>query len=86
MLIDLLNRASINEQESIDFVMCNPPFFRNESELAGTSSNIRNPTKRSAPHSANPVQLSECVFDEHGEVGFVKRIIDESSILKKKIR
>ena len=77
--------SKIDNEESIDFVMCNPPFFRNESELAGTSDKIRKPLKRPAPHSTNPMQPNESIFDD-GEVGFVKKIIDESKIIEKRIR
>lgn len=90
ILIDLLKRVDSqnlsNVNEPIDFVMCNPPFFRSESEFTCTSGKIRKPEKRHAPRSTNPAQLTECVFEQHGEVGFVKRIVDESIILKDRIK
>lgn len=89
LLVDLLDKIDDDDDtktEQIDFVMCNPPFFRDDSELAGVSDKIRKPEKRPAPHSANPVKRTEGVFDEHGEIGFVKRIIDESAILKQRIK
>lgn len=85
ILIDLLEKVS-SLGEEIDFVMCNPPFFKNESELAGVTSKIRKPTKRHAPNSANPIQPNESIFDQVGEVGFVKRIVDDSLLLGKKIK
>lgn len=72
--------------EQIDFVMCNPPFFRNESEFMGISDEIRKPSKRHAPNSANPAQMTECVYNDDGEVGFVKRIVDESLTINKQIK
>lgn len=85
ILIDLLDKVSSGD-EDIDFVMCNPPFFKNESELAGVTLKIRKPTKRHAPNSVNPIQPNESIFDENGEVGFVKRIIDDSLSIGKKIK
>lgn len=73
-------------KKPIDFVMCNPPFFRNESEFLGQSSEIRKPSKRPAAKSINTAQLTESVYEQDGEVGFIKRMIDESATLNNRIR
>ncbi len=76
----------VNENESYDFVVCNPPFFNDELENKGMSSAIRKPEKRHGPSSANTQRLHEAVYLDGGEVGFVKKIIDESIQIGSKIR
>jgi 23S rRNA A1618 N6-methylase RlmF len=66
--------------------MCNPPFYSNESESIGKSSNIRKPEKRKLPHSINTGCLNESVYENDGEVGFIKKMIDESIKIGKKIK
>lgn len=82
--IDNIEKSSL-ANTTIDFVMCNPPFFSNLSEHHGTSE-IRKPQKRHSPNSVNTSQLHESIYDDGGEVGFVKKIIDESILLDKRIR
>ena len=65
-----------------DFCMCNPPFFASEAEAA--FGDARN-EKRPLPSSVCTGIPSETVA-EGGEVGFVKGIVDDSLILKEKIR
>lgn len=91
IIFDLLEKVDreffVSKEETlVDFVLCNPPFFKNESDLAGVSDKIRKPSKRHEPNSVNPMLLNESIFDEHGEVGFVKRIIDDSLQLGKNIK
>lgn len=83
---DTIFDGLIDKDEVYDFVVCNPPFFKDESENKGMSSVIRKPEKRHGPSSANTQQLHEAVFSDGGEVGFVKRIIDESIQIKTRIR
>jgi 23S rRNA (adenine1618-N6)-methyltransferase len=86
-LLDLIEKTNNDKQKcTIDFVMCNPPFFKNESELIGQSVEIRKPAKRHAPISINTGQLKEAIYEDGGEVGFIKRMIDESFILNKRIK
>jgi 23S rRNA (adenine1618-N6)-methyltransferase len=66
--------------------MCNPPFYSSESELQGNMEKIRKPEKRHLPNSINTGQLHESVFSDGGEVGFIKKMIDESIQIGKKIR
>lgn len=75
-----------SDEETCDFLMCNPPFYEDESEAAGFSANIRKPEKRKAPHSVNTGRTHESVYHEGGEVGFVKKIIEESLVLTSKIK
>lgn len=60
-----------------DFLMCNPPFYKNYYEAQGLE-NIRKPDKRHDPNSVNTAQDFECIYDEGGEVEFIKRLVDES--------
>ncbi|RYP37041.1 hypothetical protein DL767_003104 [Monosporascus sp. MG133] len=66
--------------ETIDFVMVNPPFYASESELLDLARQKSRP-----PHSACTGAPIEMVC-EGGEVGFVRRIIDESLILKRRVQ
>ncbi|RYP04900.1 hypothetical protein DL764_004170 [Monosporascus ibericus] len=66
--------------ETIDFVMVNPPFYASESELLDLARQKSRP-----PHSACTGAPIEMVC-EGGEVGFVRRIIDESLILRRRVQ
>lgn len=83
---DTIFDGLIDKGEGYDFVVCNPPFFKDESENEGVSSVIRRPEKRPGPNSVNTQQFHEAVFLDGGEVGFVKRIIDESIQIGPRIR
>ncbi len=91
MLIGLINKIDSDTSSpfwgnSIDFVMCNPPFFANEQELLGQSTEIRKPEKRHKPQSINTARLHEAVFEDGGEAGFLKRMIDESEQVSTRIK
>ncbi|RYP67567.1 hypothetical protein DL771_007179 [Monosporascus sp. 5C6A] len=66
--------------ETIDFVMVNPPFYASESELLDLARQKSGP-----PHSACTGAPIEMVC-EGGEVAFVRRIIDESLILRRRVQ
>ncbi|RYP02855.1 hypothetical protein DL765_010669 [Monosporascus sp. GIB2] len=66
--------------ETIDFVMVNPPFYASESELIDLARQKSRP-----PHSACTGAPIEMVC-EGGEVGFVRRIIDESLVLRRRVQ
>jgi 23S rRNA A1618 N6-methylase RlmF len=61
--------------------MCNPPFYSNDEEKIQN----KQTSKRNAPHSVNTAQQHEAIV-EGGEVGFVKQFINESLILKERIK
>jgi 23S rRNA A1618 N6-methylase RlmF len=91
VLVNLIKQIDLDESNpfygnQIDFVMCNPPFFANESELIGQSEGIRKPEKRHRPHSINTAQLHEAVYENGGEVGFLRKMIDESTLVSKRIK
>ncbi|XP_065663992.1 RNA N6-adenosine-methyltransferase mettl16 [Hydra vulgaris] len=65
-----------------DFTICNPPFF---SEINDNIVSKNRTGHRPPPISQSTASDSES-FTEGGEVEFVKRMIDESLLLKKKIR
>jgi 23S rRNA A1618 N6-methylase RlmF len=87
-LIELIDADQTNPfcGKPIDFVMCNPPFFTNEQELLGQSAGIRKPEKRHKPNSINTAQIHEAVFTDGGEVGFLKKMVDESFLVSNRIK
>lgn len=79
----LLMDALKEETEIVyDFCMCNPPFFANQMEAKGVNS--RN-SRRPPPSSVNTGGVTE-IMAEGGELEFVKRIIQDSLQLKKRLR
>ena len=80
-----LLKGLIGESEEYDFIMTNPPFYKNYYEAQGLES-TRKPYERHDPSSINTAQDCECIFDEGGEIGFVKNIIDESVLLGSRIQ
>ncbi|CAF0831428.1 unnamed protein product [Brachionus calyciflorus] len=89
ILIDLISKIDQNRKDEefkeIDFVMCNPPFYANESENLGIS-NTKKPDERSGPSSVNTGRYHESIYDQGGEVSFVKKMIDESISIGKRIK
>lgn len=69
---------------NIDFVMCNPPFYSNESEHFGKSE-TRKPQQRPKPSSINTGKFYESIY-EGGEIAFIKQIIDESLEIGERIK
>ncbi|KRY60994.1 Methyltransferase-like protein 16 [Trichinella britovi] len=65
------------------FCMCNPPFF--DSQRKEGPGNLSFPSRRPAPHSCT-VGRHEEMFADGGEVHFVKRIINDSERLRKRVR
>ena len=76
-----LLKENVNEYE---FCMCNPPFYESEDDLNYEMKQNRT-TKRPPPNNARTGTSNELVFDG-GEVNFVKKIIEESCLIKNKIR
>ncbi|KAF3918591.1 hypothetical protein AA313_de0201915 [Arthrobotrys entomopaga] len=66
--------------ESIDFTMCNPPFYSSVNDMMSSAK-----LKSVPPLSACTGSTTEMVT-EGGEVAFVGRIIDESLKLREKVR
>jgi 23S rRNA A1618 N6-methylase RlmF len=65
--------------------MCNPPFYKSFYEAQGLE-NTRKPHERHDPKSINTANRCESIYEDGGEVGFVKKLIDESIETGKKIR
>ncbi|KAH8155337.1 uncharacterized protein LAJ45_00347 [Morchella importuna] len=59
--------------ETLDFTMCNPPFYASAAEHAASAA-----AKALPPSSACTGSAGEMVYSGGGEVGFVARIIEES--------
>ena len=65
---DLIKQKPEFQDECFDFMMCNPPFYSDESEHNGTSNQIRKPFKRKAANSTNTACFHESIYDNGGEV------------------
>lgn len=68
--------------DTYDFCMCNPPFFADHFEAQGLLSRTVN---RPEPRTISTASPQECVA-EGGEVGFVRKMIEESVYFQQKIR
>ena len=63
--------------------MCNPPFYSDQIDLEKQAEEIK---KRGKANSINTGKQHELIYDNGGEVGFIKKLIDESLIVKTKIK
>lgn len=75
----------INKESQYDFTMCNPPFFLDSDEALGVK-NTRNVEKRPDAKSVSAGKQCELIYDEGGEVDFVKKIINDSIKIGKRIK
>jgi 23S rRNA (adenine1618-N6)-methyltransferase len=74
----------IDRTNQYDFLMCNPPFFSDVSEYQGLT-HTRQSTRPSA-NSINTAADIESIYDQGGEVEFVKRMINESRTYATNVR
>ncbi|KAI5779219.1 hypothetical protein EDC01DRAFT_755375 [Geopyxis carbonaria] len=65
---------------SIDFIMCNPPFYSSVNEMLHSAE-----VKSLPPLSACTGAIFEMVYEPHGELGFARRILAESLELRDRI-
>lgn len=68
------------EKFSIDFTMCNPPFYESRVEMLSSAASKQRP-----PFTACTGSETEMVT-AGGEVAFVSRMIDESMLLKSNVQ
>ncbi|XP_005106285.1 RNA N6-adenosine-methyltransferase mettl16 [Aplysia californica] len=66
-----------------DFCMCNPPFFADHMEAQALTS-TRSPD-RPESNSVSTASPQECIA-AGGEVGFVRQMIEESAVLRDRVR
>ena len=78
LLMDL-----VEDNVTYNFCMCNPPFYTDHLEAQGVT-NTRSDS-RPEPHSVSTASEVESI-SWGGEVKFVTKMIDESLVLKNKIR
>ncbi|CAF1089771.1 unnamed protein product [Adineta ricciae] len=74
----------IDQTKHYDFLMCNPPFYCDLSESQGLTN-----TRKSDRPSANSINTAapvESIYDQGGEVEFVKRMINESQTYATNVR
>lgn len=76
--IPILTHTPPPQIYSLDFTICNPPFYSSSSELVASAS-----AKSHSPYSACTGAAVEMVTPG-GEVAFVTRMIKESLVLKRK--
>ncbi len=74
----------IDQTNHYDFLMCNPPFFSDISEHEGLA-HTRKPDRPTA-NSINTAANVESIYDQGGEVEFVKRMINESQTYATNVR
>ncbi|XP_076435050.1 RNA N(6)-adenosine-methyltransferase mettl16-like [Babylonia areolata] len=78
----ILEGAIGQAQETYDFCMCNPPFFADHFEAQGLVS--RTPS-RPEPKTMSTASPQEGIV-QGGEVGFVRKMIEESNFLQDRVR
>jgi 23S rRNA (adenine1618-N6)-methyltransferase len=66
--------------EKLDFVMCNPPFYSSEADMASAYE-----LKALSPSAVCTGSTNEMIC-EGGDIGFVERILEESLKLREKVR
>lgn len=76
LFISSYDSSTTNHHPSIDFTICNPPFYSSSSDLLASAA-----LKSRPPHSACTGAEIEMVVPG-GEVAFVRRLITESLSLK----
>lgn len=74
----------IDRSSHYDFLMCNPPFFTDALEHQGVK--MTRTSDRSSANSINTAADVESIYGEGGEVGFVKRMIEESRTYATNVR
>lgn len=80
---DILLIGLIDEEDTYDFCMCNPPFYSDHLEAQGITSSRND--NRSESSSVSTASEAESIA-WGGEVRFVTQMIDESLVLKTKVR
>ncbi|GFO41238.1 methyltransferase-like protein [Plakobranchus ocellatus] len=74
---------SFSGTEKFDFSMCNPPFFADHMEAQGLSTTRTD--DRPEAGSVSTASPQECIV-AGGEIAFVRQMIEESTVLRGKIR
>lgn len=76
--------CSLDSFKSVDFCMCNPPFFNSQDQLA--TSPRKNRTGRRPQPKSTETGASDELIATGGECQFVQQIIEESCRLRERIR
>lgn len=74
----------IDRTKHYDFLMCNPPFYSDTYECQGITNTRK--SDRSSANSINTAADIESIYDQGGEVEFVKRMINESRTYPTNVR
>lgn len=69
------------EWQRFDFTMCNPPFFKDETESNETDATSKQHSNKRQPNNAK-TGISCELLTAGGEIEFVKKIIERSSLLR----
>lgn len=79
----IFNKLFAHDPQEKSFCLCNPPFFCSVNEVVKAPNRSGKRKAPTAQHSGSPHEL---VFEEGGELGFVKIILRESLQLRSKIQ
>lgn len=79
----IFNKLFEHDPQQKSFCMCNPPFFSSPEEVSNSENRTGN---RKRPRSQNSGTPSELIFEDGGELGFVRKILSESLQLKEKVQ
>lgn len=74
----------IDQTKQYDFLMCNPPFFSDTLESQGITHTRK--SDRPTANSINTAASVESIYDQGGEIEFVKRMINESRTYATNVR
>ncbi len=76
----LIPPEAVRVGNTLDFCMCNPPFYSSKEELEDGAKTKARPANSVCTGSANEMVV------QGGEVAFISRIIEESLTLRKRVR
>ncbi|XP_021934839.1 methyltransferase-like protein 16 isoform X2 [Zootermopsis nevadensis] len=76
-------KGALDMDHTYDFTMCNPPFFRSETEADSSSKSRSN--SRTLPRNGKTGSLSEVVV-QGGELAFIRQMIQESVEMRNMVK
>ncbi|KAK6460746.1 hypothetical protein DFJ63DRAFT_320872 [Scheffersomyces coipomensis] len=66
----------ISQDKKVKYLVCNPPFYTNIEEL-----NEKEGLKKTIKPNELTIDDSELIYDQGGELAFIRKLIDESTVL-----
>lgn len=77
---DLIPLADLKADDSLDFIMMNPPFYTSDEEMVMAAENKSRPPNTACTGAPNEM------ISEGGEVAFVGRLLEESLRTRERVR